>query len=104
MEFCYVWSVLMGRLCFVFCVLCLCVGDRTSGDVNYVPITSTSPASSYWGIDQSIAYNNQTILETTAGIVDTGAFPCPTLYPIPSTLHTQCPPLASPLSIAKHPC
>lgn len=48
--------------------------DRTTGDVNYVPITSTSPARNYWGIDQSIAYNEATILESTAGIVDTGAF------------------------------
>ncbi|EIM81431.1 family A1 protease [Stereum hirsutum FP-91666 SS1] len=45
---------------------------KTTGDVNYVPITSTSPASNYWGIDQSITYNDATILESTAGIVDTG--------------------------------
>lgn len=37
------------------------------------PLTRTFPASRYWGIDQSIRYGNSTpILETTAGIVDTG--------------------------------
>ena len=37
------------------------------------PLTRTFPASRYWGIDQSIHYGNSTpILETTAGIVDTG--------------------------------
>ncbi|KAG6329087.1 hypothetical protein ID866_10002 [Astraeus odoratus] len=42
------------------------------GEISYVPITSTSPASQYWGIDQSISYGAETILSTTAGIVDTG--------------------------------
>jgi hypothetical protein len=39
-----------------------------------VPITSTSPASNYWGIDQSITYGSggESILSSTAGIVDTG--------------------------------
>ena len=36
------------------------------------PITSTSPASAYWGIDQSVAYGSDTVLPLTAGIVDTG--------------------------------
>ena len=36
------------------------------------PITSTSPANNYWGIDASIAYGDTTILSLTAGIVDTG--------------------------------
>lgn len=45
----------------------------TTGDVTFVPITSTSPASNYWGIDQSVTYGDSTtILDTTAGIVDTG--------------------------------
>ena len=44
-----------------------------TGDVNYVPITSTQPAGNYWGIDQSISYGSETtLLKTTAGIVDTG--------------------------------
>ncbi|KAI0345956.1 acid protease [Trametopsis cervina] len=46
---------------------------KTTSDVAFVPITSTSPASQYWGIDQSISYGDgTTLLDTTAGIVDTG--------------------------------
>ena len=37
------------------------------------PITDTSPASEFWGINESIEYGTTTILSTTAGIVDTGA-------------------------------
>jgi saccharopepsin len=47
--------------------------SKVTGDVGYVPITSTSPASKYWGIDQSISYGDTLILSETAGIVDTGA-------------------------------
>jgi len=37
------------------------------------PRTSTSPARDFWGIDQSVRYGSSTtILENTAGIVDTG--------------------------------
>jgi saccharopepsin len=43
------------------------------GRVNYVPLTQTSPASSFWGIDQSISYGDTTILSSTAGIVDSGS-------------------------------
>ncbi|KAF9534255.1 aspartic peptidase A1 [Crepidotus variabilis] len=44
-----------------------------SGDITYVPITSTFPASEYWGIDQSVKYGTSNeILSNTAGIVDTG--------------------------------
>ncbi|KAG1820851.1 aspartic peptidase domain-containing protein [Suillus subaureus] len=46
--------------------------SKITGDVNYVPITSTSPANTYWGIDQSISYGDTVILDETAGIVDTG--------------------------------
>jgi Eukaryotic aspartyl protease len=48
--------------------------NRIVGDVNYVPITGTSRASKYWGIDQSITYGSsgQIILNLSAGIVDTG--------------------------------
>nr|VWP01211.1 MARTX [Ganoderma boninense] len=44
------------------------------GQIQYVPITSTSPASEYVGIDQSITYGSSktTILSLTAGITDTG--------------------------------
>ncbi|KAN0081171.1 Aspartic peptidase domain containing protein [Tylopilus felleus] len=41
--------------------------------VQYVPLTKTSPASRFWGFDQSISYGNETILPLTAGIVDTGS-------------------------------
>ncbi|KAF8626737.1 hypothetical protein AX17_006502 [Amanita inopinata Kibby_2008] len=40
--------------------------------IGYAPITFTSPASAYWGVDQFINYGSTTILGTTAGIVDTG--------------------------------
>ncbi|KAG1851515.1 aspartic peptidase domain-containing protein [Suillus tomentosus] len=46
--------------------------SKITGDVSYVPITSTSPASGYWGINQSISYGSTLILDETAGIVDTG--------------------------------
>ncbi|EIW81194.1 acid protease [Coniophora puteana RWD-64-598 SS2] len=47
--------------------------SKITGDVNFVPITSTSPASHYWGVDQDVTYGTgNTILNTTAGIVDTG--------------------------------
>jgi hypothetical protein len=42
------------------------------GPINYTPITTTSPASEYWGINEEITYGGTVILETTAGIVDTG--------------------------------
>lgn len=37
------------------------------------PITTTFPASNYWGIDQTVFYGSQKILDTTAGILDTGS-------------------------------
>ncbi|PIL28711.1 hypothetical protein GSI_08755 [Ganoderma sinense ZZ0214-1] len=48
--------------------------SKFTGDIAYVPITSTSPASDYVGIDQSITYGSAgtTILASTAGITDTG--------------------------------
>ncbi|OAX43685.1 acid protease [Rhizopogon vinicolor AM-OR11-026] len=46
--------------------------SKITGGVNYAPITSTYPASAFWGIDQSISYGNTTILSKTAGIVDSG--------------------------------
>ena len=41
--------------------------------MNYVPITSTSPASYYWGIDQTVTYgsNGEEFLNSS-GIVDMG--------------------------------
>ncbi|KAG2097923.1 aspartic peptidase domain-containing protein [Suillus discolor] len=46
--------------------------SRITRDVSYMPITSTAPASGYWGIDQSISYGDTLILDEAAGIVDTG--------------------------------
>jgi cathepsin E len=46
--------------------------SKFTGQITFIPITSTSPASQFWGIDQSITYGSNTILSTTAGIVDTG--------------------------------
>ncbi|KAJ3517875.1 hypothetical protein NLJ89_g224 [Agrocybe chaxingu] len=47
--------------------------SKFTGSITWVPITSTSPASLYWGINQSVRYGpSTTILSTTAGIVDTG--------------------------------
>ncbi|KAI5119244.1 hypothetical protein M0805_008795 [Coniferiporia weirii] len=46
---------------------------KFTGSITYTSITSTSPASLYWGIDESITYGSgTTILSSTAGIVDTG--------------------------------
>ncbi|KAG6331097.1 hypothetical protein ID866_7994 [Astraeus odoratus] len=39
---------------------------------NYVPVTSTPPASNYWGIDASLTYGGNTILGPTSGTIDTG--------------------------------
>ncbi|KAF8869591.1 acid protease [Gymnopilus junonius] len=46
---------------------------KITGDVSFVPITSTSPASNYWGIDQTVSYggSSEAILQSS-GIVDTG--------------------------------
>ncbi|KAG0276487.1 hypothetical protein BGZ96_003258 [Linnemannia gamsii] len=46
--------------------------SKYTGSITFVPITATSPASNYWGIDASIGYGDTTILSTTAGIVDSG--------------------------------
>jgi len=46
--------------------------SKITGEVSYVPITSTYPSSRSWGIDQSISYGGTEILSQTAGIVDSG--------------------------------
>ncbi|KAI0816930.1 aspartic peptidase A1 [Trametes gibbosa] len=48
--------------------------DRTKyiGELAYVPLTKTYPASEFVGYDQSVSYGEETILATTAGILDTG--------------------------------
>jgi len=47
--------------------------SKFTGSITFTPITTTSPASEFWGINESIRYGaSTTILATTAGIVDTG--------------------------------
>ncbi|PCH39205.1 hypothetical protein WOLCODRAFT_167851 [Wolfiporia cocos MD-104 SS10] len=48
--------------------------SKYTGSINYVQITTTSPANEYWGIDQSVTYGSSgtPILSETASIVDTG--------------------------------
>jgi hypothetical protein len=48
------------------------VRPRSIKKTLHSPVTTTSPASKYWGIDQSIRYGTSTILPLNAGIVDTG--------------------------------
>ncbi|KFH73268.1 hypothetical protein MVEG_00486 [Podila verticillata NRRL 6337] len=49
--------------------------SKYTGDITYVPITSTSPASKYWGLDASFGYGTSgttgtPILSSTARIID----------------------------------
>ncbi|OBZ79192.1 Polyporopepsin [Grifola frondosa] len=47
--------------------------SKFTGPINFAPLTTTFPASEFWGIDQSIRYGASTnILSSTSGIVDTG--------------------------------
>jgi cathepsin E len=46
--------------------------SKFTGSITFTPVTTTSPASEFWGINQSIKSGTTTILATTAGIVDTG--------------------------------
>ncbi|KAF8167357.1 aspartic protease [Crassisporium funariophilum] len=47
--------------------------SKFTGSITFIPLTTTSPASEFWGINQSVRYGASTsILATTAGIVDTG--------------------------------
>ncbi|KAH8099771.1 acid protease [Cristinia sonorae] len=47
--------------------------SKFTGSITFAPITRTSPASEFWGIDQTIRFGASTsILSSTAGIVDTG--------------------------------
>ncbi|KAG2108389.1 uncharacterized protein F5147DRAFT_652769 [Suillus discolor] len=43
-----------------------------TGTLAYTPLTTTEPASYYWGINESITYGTTTTLAEMAGIVDTG--------------------------------
>lgn len=47
--------------------------SKVTGAITFIPITASSPANEFWGIDQSVTYGTtQTLLATAAGIVDTG--------------------------------
>jgi cathepsin E len=47
--------------------------SKMTGAIQFIPLTTTSPANLFWGINQSVRYSTSTtILSTTAGIVDTG--------------------------------
>jgi saccharopepsin len=46
--------------------------SKITSDVTFVPITSKSPASQFWGIDLTANYGGQTLLDKASGIVDTG--------------------------------
>jgi len=45
--------------------------SKFTGAITFTPVTATSPASEFWGINQTISYNGVSLL-TSAGIVDTG--------------------------------
>jgi hypothetical protein len=71
--------------------------SKTSTPVAYVSVTKTSPASEFWGIDQSITYGTSKILSSKAGIFDTGMFQVPsvkkrrtTIYTWTQVLHWSC--------------
>ncbi|KAI5119245.1 hypothetical protein M0805_008796 [Coniferiporia weirii] len=48
--------------------------SKFTGSIAFTSITSTSPASEFWGINESITYgtSGSSVLTSTAGIVDTG--------------------------------
>ncbi|KAM5531854.1 hypothetical protein V8D89_014484 [Ganoderma adspersum] len=47
--------------------------SQFTGNIQFTSITETSPASNYLGLDMSVTYGSDTtILNTTAGIIDTG--------------------------------
>ncbi|KAF8899074.1 aspartic protease [Infundibulicybe gibba] len=47
--------------------------SKFTGSIGFAPLTSTSPANEFWGINQVVRYGASTnILSSTAGIVDTG--------------------------------
>ncbi|KAJ6549508.1 aspartic peptidase domain-containing protein [Mycena sp. CBHHK59/15] len=48
------------------------ISSEYTGKLNYVPITKQAPASNYWGIEQSVSYGSDMIMNECAGIMDTG--------------------------------
>ncbi|EIN03783.1 acid protease [Punctularia strigosozonata HHB-11173 SS5] len=48
-------------------------GSKHVGSLTYVPITKQQPAGVHWGIDQSVRYDNKSILNSTGGVIDSGS-------------------------------
>lgn len=46
--------------------------SKLASSIQYFPITKSSPASYYWGLDGSAKYGSTIVLSSTSGIVDTG--------------------------------
>ncbi|KAI9239349.1 MAG: aspartic peptidase domain-containing protein [Podila humilis] len=46
--------------------------SKFTGDINFTPITSTSPANQFWGLDATFQYGDSrsTVLSTTAGTIE----------------------------------
>lgn len=40
---------------------------RVTGNVNYAPLTTTSPANNYWGVNQTITYGSKSLISNSAG-------------------------------------
>ncbi|KAF8879842.1 aspartic protease [Infundibulicybe gibba] len=59
--------------------------SKFTGTIAFQPLTTTAPASEFWGINQSIRYGSTTIQPLSAGIVDTGT----TLFLIASNAFTR---------------
>ncbi|KII95220.1 hypothetical protein PLICRDRAFT_48185 [Plicaturopsis crispa FD-325 SS-3] len=49
---------------------------KISGAVAYVPVTTTSPANQFFGIQQSLNYGTTSLFRSLSGIVDTGTTLC----------------------------
>ncbi|KAF8526358.1 aspartic peptidase domain-containing protein [Gautieria morchelliformis] len=45
--------------------------SKFTGSISFTPVASTSPASTYWGIDQSVTYQEATgaVLDNTTGLL-----------------------------------
>ena len=64
--------------------------SKYTGSITYTGVTTTSPASFHWGIDELITYvsgpSGTTIFSSTASIVDTGT----TLVLIATDAYNHC--------------
>ncbi|KIJ99627.1 hypothetical protein K443DRAFT_8271 [Laccaria amethystina LaAM-08-1] len=66
-------NVMNGELAWGLARSCGTDGSKFTGSINLTPITTTSPANKFWGINQHIHYGGSTtILSSIPGIVDTG--------------------------------